>query len=229
MGFVLAFTDFSNPVVQPKVIFVDAVGTLFGVRDSVGQIYWEIAHPFGVTASPEALNKAFFQAFKAAEPMAFPDSDPTAVPTLEYRWWYTLAQKTFGTTDSLREIDDFDAFFSQLYAHFSTADPWVVYPETVDSLKRWQAKGIELGVLSNFDSRLYTVLEVLGLSGFFQSITISSEVGAAKPDPQIFAAALQKHQCPATAAWHVGDSYQDDYEGARAAGLTGIWLNRPTA
>ena len=49
----------------PKVILLDAVGTLFGVRGSVGQVYSAIARKFGVKVPPSLLNDAFFQAFAA--------------------------------------------------------------------------------------------------------------------------------------------------------------------
>jgi putative hydrolase of the HAD superfamily len=84
-----------------------------------------------------------------------------------------------------------------------------------------------LGIISNFDSRLYRVLEALQLADFFQSITLSSEAGAAKPSPSIFTTALQKHRCDPSQAWHLGDSEGDDVAGAKAAGLRGIWLKRP--
>jgi putative hydrolase of the HAD superfamily len=86
--------------------------------------------------------------------------------------------------------------------------------------------GIALGIVSNFDSRLYTVLNALDIGEFFTSVTISTEVGAAKPERQIFTTALDKHGCPAGAAWHIGDSYSADYEGANASGIKGIWLKR---
>ena len=57
-------------------------------------------------------------------------------------------------------------------------------------------------------------------------MTISTEVGAAKPDSQIFTAALQKHNCLAENVLHIGDSFKADYCGARSAGLNAIWLNR---
>ena len=94
------------------------------------------------------------------------------------------------------------------------------------ALKHWRQLGIELGVLSNFDSRLYHVLQALELAQFFTSITISTQVGAAKPDPLIFTNGLNKHHCPPQSAWHIGDSLQEDYHGAKAAGLRAIWLQR---
>ena len=81
-------------------------------------------------------------------------------------------------------------------------------------------------MISNFDTRLYQVLDELALTSYFSSITLSSEAGAAKPDSLIFATALQKHGCEASQAWHVGDSKTEDLEGANAAGLHGILVKR---
>lgn len=214
---------------KPKVIFLDAVGTLFGVEGSVGTAYAEIAHRCGVEADAEALNEAFFKYFQAADPMAFPGVDPTHIPAQEYAWWKAITEQTFEDVGKRAAFEDFEAFFADLYAYFAGADPWMVYPDAYHSLERWRAKGIELGIISNFDSRLYTVLDALALADFFTTVTISTEVGAAKPDPEIFTTALAKHDCEPAEAWHVGDSYVDDYEGARAAGMRGIWLRRPAA
>jgi putative hydrolase of the HAD superfamily len=211
---------------QPKVIFLDAVGTLFGVKGSVGAAYGEVARRFGVEVEPETLNRAFFEAFKGADPMAFPELEPTAVPAREYAWWQAIADQTFAKVGLRDEFEDFDAFFADLYAYFAGADPWFVYPDAYHSLERWKSMDIDMGIISNFDSRIYTVLDALALADFFTSVTISTEVGVAKPDPLIFTTALQKHECQAAAAWHVGDSYSDDYEGAQAVGMRGIWLRR---
>ncbi|NEP15646.1 MAG: HAD family hydrolase [Leptolyngbya sp. SIO4C1] len=211
---------------KPKVIFLDAVGTLFGIKGSVGSVYADQAAQFSVSADSDQLDRAFYKSFKAASPMAFPKATPTEVPHLEYLWWKKIAAQTFERAGVMAQFADFERFFSQVYHQFSTAAPWVLYPDTLTSLTRWQRLGIELGVISNFDSRLYSVLEALGLSSYFQSVTISAEVGAAKPDRAMFATALQKHSASAGQAWHVGDSYREDFQAAQTAGLFGIWLRR---
>ncbi len=243
---------------RPKVIFLDAVGTLFGVKGSVGQVYGEIAQQFGVEVSADALNQAFLQSFPAAPPAVFPGVEPQEIPQCEFEWWQSVALRTFQQVGVLHQFPDFSVFFSKLYTHFATAEPWFVYPDVRPALERWQELGIELGVISNFDSRLYSVLQALDLAQFFTSVTISTEVGAAKPDPQIFAAGLlsvpdrdssriaattieaiahsvtrgafdsteNRYSCLAEAAWHVGDSFKEDYQGAKAAGLRAIWLKR---
>ncbi|HIK17792.1 MAG TPA: HAD family hydrolase [Leptolyngbyaceae cyanobacterium M33_DOE_097] len=211
---------------KPTVIFLDAVGTLFGVQGSVGHVYREVAQSVGVEVDPIALNKAFYQCFKAAGLPAFGVTDPITVRQKEYDWWKKIAIATFKQAGALPQFADFDGFFAQLYHHFSTTAPWFVYPDVRPALQRWRDMEIQLGILSNFDSRLYAVLDALELSHFFTSVTISTEVGAAKPDAQIFQTALQKHLCQPEWAWHIGDRFDEDYQAARAAGLRGIWLRR---
>ncbi|MFM6310705.1 MAG: HAD family hydrolase, partial [Dolichospermum sp.] len=171
---------------KPKVIFLDAVGTLFGVKTSVGEIYRQIAQEFGVEVSAQILDQNFIKSFKAAPPPIFPDTDIKDIPQREYDWWRIITLNTFEGADVLRDFTDFSAFFSELYIHFGTPEPWYVYPDVLLALTNWRRLGVELGVLSNFDSRLYLVLQGLGLKEYFTSVTISTQVRAAKPDPEIF-------------------------------------------
>jgi len=212
---------------RPQVIFLDAVGTLFGVKDSVGVIYREVAQRFGVEVDAGLLDKAFYHSFKtAATPMAFPGVNPAEIPQKEYEWWEQLAHRTFEEAGVGDRFSNFSEFFAALYAHFATAQPWVVYPDVLPALQYWQRQAIPLGVLSNFDTRLYPVLSALRLADFFTSVTISTEVGAAKPHPRVFQVAIEKHGCSPANAWHIGDSFKEDYEGAKAVGLRAIWLKR---
>lgn len=213
---------------KPRVLFLDAVNTLFSVKGSVGEVYSQIAAEFGVQISPSALNQAFYTSFKAAPSPTFPDADVHDVPQREFEWWYALVRQTFDLTGALHKFTDFDTFFSELYIHFGTAEPWFVYPDVIPALTSWRQKGIELGIISNFDSRIFSVLQSLELREYFDSITISTQVGAAKPEPKIFGIALAKHNCPASEAWHVGDSKNDDYQGAKAVGMRGVLITRVT-
>lgn len=209
-----------------QVIFLDAAGTLFDVRGSVGEAYAKTAKNFGVEVASEQIHEAFLQSFYSATPMAFPGVETAQIPALEFAWWQAVSAKAFQIAGVFDRFSDFPAFFAQLYTYFATAEPWFVYPDVVPALNKWQQQGIELAVISNFDSRLYPVLKALNLAEYFTSITISTEAGAAKPKSQIFEVALQKHGCTAGDAVHIGDSFKADYWGAKAAGLKAIWLNR---
>jgi len=213
---------------SPQVIYFDAVGTLFGVRGGVGEQYAKVAADFGVKLDADLINRAFYQSFQFAPKIAFPDLPQADIPIAEYAWWRSLAERTFSQTGDLIKFANFEDFFKALYAYFASAEPWFVYEEVRLALDTWQKQEITLGVLSNFDSRIYKVMIDLDLTDYFKSITISTEVGAAKPDTQIFEAALSKHQIDGSPnlAWHIGDSFGEDYQGAMAAGITAFWLNR---
>jgi putative hydrolase of the HAD superfamily len=211
---------------QPKVIFLDAVGTIFGVRGSVGEIYSAIAAINGVNIPAKALNQAFYQAFKVAPPLAFPHTDPLTIPELEYEWWKQVAYQTFLQTGVIHQFADFDNFFTKLYDFFSQGDAWFVYDDVFNTLRYWKNQGIELGIISNFDSRIYEVLDLLGLNSFFSTVTISSSAGFAKPAPEIFRLALEKHECNPAEAWHIGDSKTEDYLGALGVGIKAFLIER---
>ena len=213
---------------EPKVIFFDAVGTLFTVRGSVGEIYSAIAQKHGVDVPVEALNEAFKQTFSASRSPVFSGVDSQQIPEEEFKWWQRIVKTTFDKVGVLEQISDFKGFYTQLYAHFATPKPWYVYPDVIPALKYWQQKGIELGIISNFDSRLYALIVLLGLDQFFsrENITISSTVGAAKPDSKIFLTALEKHNYTAKEAWYIGDNLKEDYDGAKNAGFRAFLLQR---
>lgn len=210
----------------PKVIFLDAVGTLFGVKGSVGEVYSEIARNWGVETSVAALDRAFLASFKAAPPPVFALRDRTKLQIAEYQWWQSIALNTFSKVVSLDRFSNFDRFFAELYEYFATDRPWYIYPDVIPALNNWQQQGISLGIISNFDTRLDRVLKSLNLGQFFTSITISSVVGAAKPDEQIFLTALARHNCQPELAWHIGDSQHEDYYGANLIGIQAFWLDR---
>ena len=72
-------------------------------------------------------------------------------------------------------------------------------------------------------------LQIQGLDAHFDLVLASSELGVLKPDPRIFMYACEKLQVSPEQAWHVGDSLSMDVAGAKAAGLTAVWLNRTGA
>jgi putative hydrolase of the HAD superfamily len=213
---------------RPHLICLDAVGTLFGVKASVGSQYQIVAKAFGVDCDAKRLDAAFYPAFQAAPKAAFPNLDAQARRHQELEWWQAIAETTFTAAGYRQQFADFDAFFASLFEYFATAAPWEIYPDVVPVLRRWQELGIALAVVSNFDSRLHQVLPALGLDQFFTSVTLSTEAGWAKPDGEIFAVALAKVQAQVQPhqVWHVGDSRREDYEAALACGLEGFWLKR---
>ena len=224
--------DLSNNSL-PKVIFFDAMGTLFDLKSSVGEIYQQFAWQYGVETDAQSLNEAFLYSYKTAPDLAFSPTKSNGMTLANYSlaeqefiWWRNVVQITFQRVEVLDQFSDFTEFFTELYNYFSTKKPWYIYSDVVPCLKYWQQQKVSLGVISNFDTRLIKVLKALDLERFFTSITISSVAGFAKPDQNIFEIALKKHNFRAEQAWHIGDSKNEDYLGAKNMGIRAFWLNR---
>lgn len=210
------------------VVFFDVAGTLIRVRDGVGAQYARVAERFGVRADPSALEREFPRAFRAARPMAFPGAPAAAIPGLERDVWRGIVRDVFSGAGLLAAFapGGFDAYFHAVYRHFEDAAVWEVFPDVAPALSALRALGCTLGIVSNFDSRVLRILEGLALAPWFASVTLSSEAGATKPDRAIFAQALARHGADPARAFHVGDSPVEDCEGARAAGLRAVLIDR---
>jgi putative hydrolase of the HAD superfamily len=208
------------------VIFFDAAETLFHVNGSVADIYLmhAVQHGFPQTPDSQALiAQAFQRAFRDAAPPVFAVTDPVKLKQCERLWWFDIVHNVFYRVGM---FERFDEFFEQVFQVFEDPHTWVLFPETHAVLTRLREQGFELGILSNFDSRLFSVMRGLGIDRLFQSVTISSLARAAKPASKIFEIALEKHAIDPAEAMHVGDSLRDDVEGATKAGLTGVLLDR---
>ena len=85
---------------------------------------------------------------------------------------------------------------------------------------------VKVAIVSNnlFDEQMEK-LEVCGLRQFVDALIVSERVGVSKPDPAIFAAAIEQLQCGPDEAVMVGDSFAADIAGARAARIHPVWFN----
>ena len=88
-----------------------------------------------------------------------------------------------------------------------------------------QARG-PLGLITNGDSaEQREKLRRCALTEYFDPLVISDDLGVSKPEPAIFAQALNALGIPAQRAVYIGNSYANDVEGGAAVGLNTIWLN----
>lgn len=108
-------------------------------------------------------------------------------------------------------------------------DAWEPFPEVPATLRELRRRGTRMAVISNFVDTLHALCARHDLTQFFETVVCSTEVGLMKPDPRIFALAARRLEVAAEAVWYVGDSYWADVLGARAAGMTPVWLDRDGA
>lgn len=211
-----------SPVVY-KTIFFDAAGTLIYLPKSVGHHYALVGDRVGLVLDADALDRAFVTSWKqmpARPAIDGPREDD------DKGWWRELVNRVLNQVAPGTAELDRDAFFEAAYAHFAEAGVWDLYPEAAEVLKLLRER-FDLAVISNFDGRLRMILEHLGVSQFFSHVFLSSELGADKPDPEIYRRALQLSGSAPDKTLHVGDDPERDWAGARSAGLGIFQLERP--
>jgi 2-haloalkanoic acid dehalogenase type II len=103
------------------------------------------------------------------------------------------------------------------------------YPDAAPALRDLRARGLRAVVASNWDCSLDEVLRRAGLRDLVDGVVASAKVGAAKPDPRLFEAALELAGCTPADAVHVGDSPDKDVAGAEAAGVRAVLIDRDAA
>jgi putative hydrolase of the HAD superfamily len=123
--------------------------------------------------------------------------------------------------------EDAEVLARRVYDEFGESSRWRAYDDVRPALVRLkEQRGLKLGVISNWDSRLETLLEGLDLAPMFDSIISSATVGLHKPDPRIFEMACDSLGVVPPEAVHVGDHHYSDIVGASAVGMTAVLIDR---
>jgi putative hydrolase of the HAD superfamily len=206
-----------------RAILFDAAGTLFYLTKTVGNHYAYVGREIGLELDAQKLQNAFQAAWKQM-PRRLAIDGPREND--DKGWWRELVGHVFDqVAPSVKELDR-DNFFEVAYEHFAEPGVWELYPEVLGVLEQLRPR-FQLAVISNFDGRLRFILQHLGISNYFSYIFISSELGADKPDPEIFRRALKIIHLNADEVLHVGDDPERDWKAAAAAGLLVFRLDRP--
>jgi 2-haloalkanoic acid dehalogenase type II len=100
------------------------------------------------------------------------------------------------------------------------------FPDTTEVLEKLK-KDYKLALVSNTDPfSINNVLEKFELRKFFDVVALSYETGVLKTDKKMFDLVLKKLKVKKTEAVMVGDSMQSDIEGAEAAGVKAVLIDR---
>ena len=196
-----------------RVVTFDAAGTLIRLIKPPGTTYADSARSFGYNLDPDRLQAAFRVAWRYLAP-PLETTGPRADD--DRGWWKELVRMTMGQAGY--RLGAFDAYFDRVYETFAQPGIWELFADVPDILAELGRLKIRLGIISNFDRRLYTVLGHLGILQAFENVIISSEIGASKPAPRIFLEAARRFQVDPAEILHIGDDVDLDEKGARAAG-----------
>lgn len=100
------------------------------------------------------------------------------------------------------------------------------FPDVLPALEELRDRGLAIVIASNWDCSLPHWLRPTGILALVDGVVTSAEVGAAKPDPRVFERALGVAGAEPAEALHAGDRIDTDVEGAAAAGVRGVLVQR---
>ncbi len=205
---------------EVRAVFFDAVGTVIVPDPPAAAVYAEVGRRHGSQLTDAEVRSRFVAAFRQEEEADRAAGLRTDEAREEDRWRRIVSSV-------LDDVADPAACFAEMFEHFARPSSWRCDADTAGVVRTLAEAGFRLGLASNFDGRLRSVVAGLPELAGVERLVISSEVGWRKPAPAFFAAVCREAGCPAEQVLLVGDDRANDYDGARAAGLRAI-LFEPT-
>jgi len=200
--------------IPPEIaaVFFDAVGTLIHPRPDAASVYAEVGQRLGSRHTAEEIAQRFRSAFHLREEEDRREGWRTDEERELRRWREIVAEV-------LDDVTDRAGCFAALYDHFRRPESWECAAETGPVLRELARRGLAVGLASNFDERLRHVAAGLPELRPVRHLVISAEVGWRKPAPAFFAAVRAAAQLPPERILFIGDDPENDFDGARAAGM----------
>jgi putative hydrolase of the HAD superfamily len=174
----------------------------------------------GRAATPERVEEAELRARVRLDPHLAPGASTESTVTHGRYLRYLLEHLGITDEEEIQAIARWRRGYNLPVGLWNRADP-----EALAALRRVREAGLAVGVISNSNGSVRSILEETGLAAFLDFVIDSSVVGVEKPDPRIFQLGLREAKVEASEAVYVGDLYSVDVLGARAAGLDGILLD----
>jgi len=202
-----------------RAVVFDAVGTLISPDPPAPVVYAEAGRKFGSRLAPDVITARFRVAFHAEEEMDRAAGWRTD-DNREERRWRTIVAAT------LDDVTDPEACFGELWLHFARPSAWRCDPTVGRVISELSRRGFKVGMASNFDGRLRTVVGGMPALASLRPIVISSEVGWRKPAAEFFQQLVKAVGYSAPEVLHVGDDVVNDCDAALAAGLRALHVSR---
>ena len=205
------------------VIF-DAAGTLVG-RDSP-----DFFEEFFVVAAGELGTAVTLDRVKAAlaktmeeEPRFRTREGRMSTPEQTRRYFLDLYARVLNAAGV---EGDLMPGLQEYYDRFQDGRYLEVYGDVRPTLEALKARGVRLGVLSNWSEHLGLVLERLDLDRYFSFLVVSAEAGCEKPDEKIFRLAVDRAETPIERILYIGDYPEEDILPAERIGLDALLIDR---
>ena len=209
-----------------RAISLDFYNTIVRFEPRREQIQAGACAEFGIRIEADAILRAypFADQFLSEENGKLPLSrrPPEDVRQLWGRYEMLLLARAGVTVD----LDTATRIFERVW---ETRQGFALFPDVVQALQALTASGCSIGVITNFEGGLAQTLIDLGIADYMSFAVTSEEVGVAKPNGPIFAEAIKRAGVSADEMLHVGDQPYADVQGAAAANIRPILLDRDGA
>jgi putative hydrolase of the HAD superfamily len=219
------------PIPDPlDCVLFDAGDTLLAPAPSFQGRFMAVAAEHGLPLEEAAVDAAIADAVRAAEwPSDWTD------PATQREFWVGFYRQVLadlghegpeGSGEPQGGAPVNGELADALFEAFSDPAGYRLFDDVRPALDELAARGIKLGVVSNFEPWLEDILDLQGIGDRFAAVAISGKLGVAKPDPEIFKAALTEAGADPGATVHVGDQPVNDVAAARAVGITPVLIDR---
>jgi len=200
-----------------KAVLFDWLNTVAHPEPDRHILFSQIAQEMGVELPPRKLMKAIYKAEcqvpAGAPPRWSEGKDETPFVRYQEALWAEV-----GVEMSREAMLDFTKRINRRVRGGGVA--WVLYDDVLPIMKALKQQGLILGLISNL------IIGEVGLESYLNFIVTAEEVGASKPEPPIFLAALERAAVNAAEAVYVGDQYETDVVGARGVGIKPVLIDR---
>ncbi len=197
-------------------IFFDAAGTLIYTDPPVFEVYSRIGEEFGISLSPDIISSRFSNAFKehfrSENSIGYKSSE-----ALEKERWEQVVTDVF-----LPKEGQCKELFNTLWQYFSKPEHWGVYEDTKDLMYRLHEQNFNIGIASNFDSRLINICKMHFPLIHESNIFYSSDIGYAKPDIRFFQHIIKELNNDKYDFIMIGDDEINDIQAAKKVGWQAI-------
>lgn len=209
-----------------RAIFFDVGFTLLAPHPSVPEIVFAACQRRSTPVSQAAITRALPQAeaYLRRTIRADPEiwGDEQAINALWDGYFAALLTPCLsGATKA-----EIAACARDVRLTFDSATTYALYPDVLPVLDALQARGLSMGVISDWGAGLGLILRHHDLVRYFDFAVTSALQRRSKPNPALFHTALRRANAIADYTLHIGDSYLLNVLGARAAGITPVLLDR---
>ncbi|MBK7642738.1 MAG: HAD-IA family hydrolase [Planctomycetes bacterium] len=205
-----------------RAVFLDVGNTLVRERPSRFEIYAECARDQGLAVTTERMTDLMRKAHRE-----LPREINGAWRYTE-RWFEAYIERIF-TVELGLPPERLPQLSRALFARFSDPATFELFPGALELCERARARGLVVGLVSNWSQRLPGLVERLGLAARIDFVICSAIERAEKPDLEIFRMALERAGVSADEALHAGDDLDKDFHGAQRAGLRAVLVDHARA